>query len=90
MDGQPPHPLIGCFRWHIFIRIVTLMNMTNYGLNSANMLVLLGQYSRLLQQDPNNPGLNDLTLSQLRKKWLSMQPQDLDDQFEHRFSALFP
>jgi hypothetical protein len=94
MDGQPPHPLVGYFRWHTFIRIAGLFPEYDQLWPQIDQYVGLAwaiqSIAPIQEQDPNNPGLDDLTLDQLRKKWLSMQPQDLDDQFENGFNALFP
>jgi hypothetical protein len=93
MDGQPPTPLIGYFRWHTFIQTVVLFDEFDQLWPQIDQYVGLAwaiqSIAPIQEQSPTNPGLDDINLSQLRTKWLSMQPQQLDDEFESSFGALF-
>jgi hypothetical protein len=94
MDGNPPEPLIGYFRWHTFIQSTILL-----GENIQRWLQLdryvglawaIQSITPIQEQDPNNPGLDPNTLNQLREKWLSLPSEQMDNKFEEGFGARFP
>jgi hypothetical protein len=94
MDGDPPAPLIGYFRWHTFICALVLFGEFDQLWPQIDQYVGLAwtiqSIAPIQEQDPNNRGLDDETLKKLRTKWLSMPSQQLDDEFENGFGAAFP
>jgi hypothetical protein len=93
MDGNPPNPLIGYFRWHTFIQSAVLLGENFERWLQIDRYVGLAwaiqSIAPINEQDPKNQGLDPDTLNELREEWLSMQSQQLDDAFEEEFGELF-
>lgn len=93
MDGDPPALLVGYFRWHVFIQALLLLSEFDKLWYQIDQYVGLAWAIQLIapikEQDPNNPGLKDEKLAELRTRWLSMSSQQLDDEFETGFSTGF-
>lgn len=79
-------PPIGYHRWHAFIRAAVLLGEhANIWLHIDRCVGLawaIQSEANITQDSPNNPGLENSRLEQLRSSWLQLSYGDLDTAFE--------
>jgi hypothetical protein len=79
-------PPIGYHRWHAFIRAAVLLGAdANIWLHIDRCVGLawaIQSEAQITQDSPNNPGLENTRLEQLRSSWLQLSFEDLDTTFD--------
>jgi hypothetical protein len=98
MEGDPPAILIGYYRWHIFLRALSLISQ-----NANPRLPELDQYVGLswavaseMQpvhdpddteprpgEDPRNPRMDPIRLQELESFWLAQDFEGMDNAFDN-------
>ncbi len=91
MDGDPPEPLVGYVRWHAFSRAAILLGEEATRWLRMDRVIGLAWdiqlQSKIVEDNPNNPGLSPDKIIQLRKMWLSKEIDELDDAFDRGFQT---
>ncbi len=79
-------PPVGYHRWHAFIRAAVLLGGdTNIWLHIDRCVGLawaIQSEAQITQNSPDNPGLENARLEQLRSSWLQLNFDDLDTAFD--------
>lgn len=79
-------PPVGYHRWHAFIRVAVLLGANaNIWLHIDRCVGLawaIQSEAQITQNSPNNPGLENTRLEQLRSSWLQLSFDDLDTAFD--------
>lgn len=79
-------PPIGYHRWHAFIRAAVLLGAdANIWLHidrCVGMAWAIQSEAQITPNSPNNPGLENTRLEQLRSSWLQLSFDDLDTAFD--------
>jgi hypothetical protein len=77
---------VGYHRWHAFIRAAVLLGADRNSWLHIDRCVGLAwaiqSEAQIIQNSPNNPGLENASLEQLRSSWLQLSFEDLDTAFD--------